>query len=57
MPAGAATRLARGLTRLTYAAADVVAPVAEANAAWERALGVSPDTIQTIYTVCSSRPG
>ncbi|PPK92479.1 glycosyltransferase involved in cell wall biosynthesis [Kineococcus xinjiangensis] len=42
------TRLARGLTRLTYAVADVVCPVADANAPWEEALGVSPDRIVTI---------
>ena len=45
----AGTRLARGLARLAYTSADVVAPVAEANSAWERALGVSPDAIQIIY--------
>lgn len=44
-----ATRLARGLARLAYGAADLVAPVAEANAAWERALGVPSERIQTIY--------
>ena len=42
------TRLARGLTRLTYAVADLVAPVAEAHRAWEEALGVPPDRIRTI---------
>ena len=43
------TRLARGLARLTYAVADVVAPVTSANAAWERALGADPDRIRTIH--------
>jgi len=42
------TRLARGLTRVAYRFADVVAPVAEANRAWEEALGVSPQRIRTI---------
>ncbi|GAB7193436.1 GT4 family glycosyltransferase PelF [Kineococcus sp. NUM-3379] len=42
------TRLARGLTRLTYAAADVVSPVADANAPWEEALGVPAERILTI---------
>lgn len=42
------TRLARGLTRLTYAAADLVAPVAEAHRSWEEALGVRPERIRTI---------
>lgn len=44
-----ATRLAWGLTRASYAAADVVAPVAEANALWERRLGVDPWKVRTIY--------
>ena len=43
------TRLARGLARMAYASASVVAPVADANAAWERALGVPAERIQTIY--------
>ena len=43
------TRLARGLARLTYAVATVVAPVTNANAAWERALGADPDRIRTIH--------
>lgn len=42
------TRLARGLTRATYAFADLVSPVAEANRAWEEALGVPPERIRTI---------
>ncbi len=42
------TRLARGFTRLTYAIADVVAPVAAANAPWEEALGAQADAIVTI---------
>ena len=32
-------RVALGLTRAAYAAADVIAPVTEANAEWERAWG------------------
>lgn len=43
------TRLARGLARLTYATATVVAPVTNANAAWERALGADPDRMRTIH--------
>ncbi|WP_432498259.1 GT4 family glycosyltransferase PelF [Kineococcus gypseus] len=42
------TRLARGLTRLAYAVSDVVTPVAEANAAWEEALGVPRERIVVI---------
>jgi glycosyltransferase involved in cell wall biosynthesis len=44
-----ATRLARGLSLATYAAADVVAPVTEANAAWEVGLGVDPQKIRVIH--------
>lgn len=44
-----AGRLARGLTRLTYANADVLAPVTHANAVWERALGVDDARIRTIH--------
>ena len=43
------TRLARGLARLTYSVATVVAPVTNANAAWERALGADPERIRTIH--------
>ena len=42
------TRLALGLTRAAYAAADMIAPVTEANAEWERGLGVSVDKIRVI---------
>jgi glycosyltransferase involved in cell wall biosynthesis len=42
------SRLARGLSRAAYAAADVVAPVTEANATWERGLGVDPQKICVI---------
>jgi len=42
------TRLALGLTRAAYAAADMIAPVTEANAEWERGLGVSADKIRVI---------
>jgi glycosyltransferase involved in cell wall biosynthesis len=41
-------RLALGLTRATYAAADVIAPVTEANAEWERGLGADPAKIRVI---------
>jgi polysaccharide biosynthesis protein PelF len=43
-----ASRLARGLSRAAYAAADHVAPVTEANAAWERGLGVDPQKIRVV---------
>ena len=43
------TRLARGLSRLAYANADVVSPVTQANAAWERAFGVPQQRIRPIY--------
>jgi glycosyltransferase involved in cell wall biosynthesis len=42
------SRLARGLSRAAYAAADWVAPVTEANATWERGLGVDPQKIRVI---------
>ena len=42
------TRIALGLTRAVYEAADVIAPVTEANAAWERALGVDGAKIRVI---------
>jgi glycosyltransferase involved in cell wall biosynthesis len=41
-------RLALGLTRAAYAAADVIAPVTEANGEWERGLGVDPAKIRVI---------
>ena len=43
------SRLARGLSRAAYTAADFVAPVTEANAAWERGLGVDPEKIRVIH--------
>ena len=45
----AATRLARGLARMAYEAADVISPVIDANARWEEGLGVDPAKIQVIY--------
>ncbi len=42
------TRVALGLTRAAYAAADVIAPVTEANGAWERSLGVDAAKIRVI---------
>jgi glycosyltransferase involved in cell wall biosynthesis len=44
-----ATRLARGLTLAAYESADVIAPVSEANARWETALGVDPSRIHVIH--------
>jgi polysaccharide biosynthesis protein PelF len=43
------TRLALGLARAAYAAADVVSPVTDANACWEQGLGVDADRISVIY--------
>ena len=43
------TRLARGLALLAYDWADVVSPVADANARWAVALGVEPSRIRVIY--------
>ncbi len=45
----AATRLARGLARCAYAAADVVAPVTDANAYWEMGFGIDPEKILVLY--------
>jgi glycosyltransferase involved in cell wall biosynthesis len=52
----ARTRLARGLARAAYAAADVVAPVTDANAFWEVGLGIDPAKIHVVYNGLSS-PG
>lgn len=43
------TRLARGLSLAAYASADVIAPVTEANAAWEVGLGVDPRRVCVIH--------
>ena len=45
----AATRLARGLARAAYAGADVVSPVTDANAFWEKGLGIDPAKIHVLY--------
>jgi glycosyltransferase involved in cell wall biosynthesis len=50
-------RLALGLTRAAYATADVVAPVTEANAEWERGLGVDPAKIHVIPNGIEPPPG
>jgi glycosyltransferase involved in cell wall biosynthesis len=42
------TRLALGLAHAAYTAVDVIAPVTEANAEWERGLGVDPARIRVI---------
>jgi glycosyltransferase involved in cell wall biosynthesis len=42
------SRLARGLTRLAYAVADVVAPVTAAHRPWEESLGADPASIVAI---------
>ena len=45
----AATRLARGLTRMAYSGADVVCPVTDANAYWEMGLGMDAGKILILY--------
>jgi polysaccharide biosynthesis protein PelF len=45
----AATRMARGLARVAYDCADVVAPVTDANAYWEMGLGIDPAKILVLY--------
>jgi polysaccharide biosynthesis protein PelF len=58
-----ASRLARGLSMATYANADVISPVTEANARWEIGLGVEPERIRVIHNgidpppTCSDPPG
>lgn len=42
------TRLARGLARSAYASADIICPVTDANAEWERGLGVKAARIRVI---------
>jgi glycosyltransferase involved in cell wall biosynthesis len=49
-----ATRLARGLARAAYAAADVVSPVTDANALWEQGLGIDPAKIHVLYNGLAS---
>jgi glycosyltransferase involved in cell wall biosynthesis len=50
------SRLARGLSRAAYEAADSVAPVTEANATWERGLGVDPKKIRVIQNGIDAPP-
>jgi len=56
-------RLALGMTRAIFAAADVIAPVTDANAEWERGLGADPAKIRVIPngidppTSCTAPPG
>lgn len=52
-----ATRLARGLTRAAYERADVIAPVTEFNASWERGLGVDESRIHPIVNGIDVRAG
>ena len=52
----AATRLARGLTRVAYASADVVSPVTDANAHWETGLGLDAEKIVVVYNGLSTAP-
>jgi len=44
-----ATRISRGLARTAYAIADLIAPVTEFNATWERALAPGRAPIRTIH--------
>jgi glycosyltransferase involved in cell wall biosynthesis len=56
-PAGrqfTATRLARGLTRLTYAITDRIAPVCDSHHPWEQALGARPEQLTTIVNGVTS---
>ncbi|MBI4898599.1 MAG: GT4 family glycosyltransferase PelF [Actinobacteria bacterium] len=43
------TRLARGLARAAYAAADVISPVTGAHIAWETTMGVPAEKIRVIH--------
>jgi glycosyltransferase involved in cell wall biosynthesis len=57
------TRLARGLSLAAYGAADAIAPVTEANAAWEVGLGVDANKVCVIHNgipaplECDAPPG
>jgi glycosyltransferase involved in cell wall biosynthesis len=44
-----ATRIARGLARAAYAGADVVTPVTDSHAIWERTFAVDPSRIRVVY--------
>lgn len=59
-PAGArwaVTRLARGLARLAYAAADRIAPVTSAHIPWELSLGADPRSVSPIVNGIAVPPG
>jgi glycosyltransferase involved in cell wall biosynthesis len=51
-----ATRLARGLTRVAYESADMIAPVSDANAYWEMGLGIDPAKILVLYNGLARPP-
>jgi glycosyltransferase involved in cell wall biosynthesis len=51
-----ATRLARGLARCAYAAADVISPVTDANAYWEMGFGIDPEKILVLYNGLDRAP-
>ncbi len=58
-PAGrqfTATRLARGLSRLSYAITDRIAPVCDSHHPWEQALGAREDQLTTIVNGVSRPP-
>ncbi len=52
----AATRLARGLTRVAYACADAVAPVTDVHAHWETGLGLDAERICVIRNGLQNAP-
>lgn len=51
-----ATRLARGLACASYASADTISAVSEANTTWEQAMGVPASRIRVIRNGIRSRP-
>ncbi|MEM7284969.1 MAG: DUF3492 domain-containing protein [Actinomycetota bacterium] len=50
------TRLARGLSRLSYALADQISPVCDSHHPWERALGAREDQLRTIVNGVTRPP-
>jgi polysaccharide biosynthesis protein PelF len=45
----------RNIVRVVYNSADVVAPVCQANAGWERSLGADPSKIRVVYNGIDTR--
>lgn len=50
------TRLARGLAVASYATADMISPVSDANGAWEEAMGVPRSRIRVIRNCAGALP-